>query len=245
VDPMAEKFQSESPYAYVNNDPLGFSDFDGKDYLIDITRDKKGNITGVRISGTVYIQGEGASKSRAGELNDFSTKNLKPKTVNGITIGVSLTYKFDESKTEKNLKGGENILSFNSAPENDENVSHVNAMESRYGDGPVKHLAGKTGTIFDKGKDNNTVFHESLHLLGLSDRYEDYRGNHNYLKEYQTTYPHKGYENNVMGNSSSTNLNKDQYKAWMEHAVSRSKVNNNTNRIWGLMTVDRNLITKP
>jgi len=31
-------------------------------------------------------------------------------------------------------------------------------------------LAGKTGTVYDNGNDNNTVFHETLHLLRLSDR---------------------------------------------------------------------------
>lgn len=241
IDPLAEKFISESPYAYVNNDPMGYADFDGKDYLIDIVRDKKGNITGINISGTIYIQGQGANKKRAGDLSSFAKKNLQSKTVDGITIGVTMTYKYDESKNEKNLKSGENILSFDSAPENDHNISHVNAGEQRNKAGRLMFLAGKTGTVFDSGKDNNSVFHESLHLLGLSDRYEDRRGDHNYMIEDQITIPHKEYEENVMGDSGYTNLNKAQYRAWMQHALTRAKPS--TTRVIGTLTADRKLKT--
>jgi len=65
IDPLAEKFIGESPCACVNNDPIGYTDFDGKDYLIDTIRDKKRNIKGINISGTIYIQGKGANKKRA------------------------------------------------------------------------------------------------------------------------------------------------------------------------------------
>lgn len=239
VDPLAEKFYSESSYAYVNNDPLGYSDLDGKDYIIDIIRNKKGEITGVNISGTVYIQGSGASQERADELNEFAENNLKSKTVNGITIGVSLNYKYDKKKNEKNLKSGENILSFSNKPENDDNISHINALSTFNSAGKPVSLAGNTGVIFGNGSDNNTIFHESLHLLGLSDRYDDYRGDKTRPQEYQTTYPHENYENNVMGNSRSTTLNKFQYEMWMKHALSRSKFHNNSNRVIGKMAVDR------
>ncbi|BFM45284.1 DUF6443 domain-containing protein [Flavobacterium sp. CFS9] len=241
IDPLAEKFISESPYAYVNNDPLGYADFDGKDYLIDIVRDKKGNITGINISGTIYIQGQGASKKRAGELNSFAKKNLESKTVDGITIGVSMTYAYDESKNEKNLESGENILSFDSAPEDSDNISHVNAGEQRNKKGNLMFLTGKTGTVFDGGKDNNTVFHETLHLLGLSDRYQDDRNKKFIPEELRGTTPHKGYEKNVMGDATYVNLNKAQYRAWMQHALTRAKPS--TNRVIGTLQADKSLKT--
>ena len=241
IDPLAEKFISQSPYAYVNNAPHGYAYFDGKDYLIDIVRDKKGNITGINISGTVYIQGQGASKKRAGELNSFAKKNLESKTVDGITIGVSMNYAYDESKNEKNLKIGENILSFDSAPEDSDNISHVNAAEQRNKAGRLMFLAGKTGTVFDSGKDNNTVFHETLHLLGLSDRYQDDRDKKFIPEELRGTTPHKGYEKNVMGDASYTNLNKAQYRAWMQHALTRAK--SSTDRIIGTLQADKKLKT--
>jgi RHS repeat-associated protein len=239
TDPLAEKFYSESPYTYVNNDPLGYSDLDGKDYIIDIIRNKKGDITGINISGTLYIQGSGANQERANELNDFAKDNLKSKTINGISIGVSINYKYDKKKNEKNLKSGENILSFSNKPENDDNISHINALDTFNSAGKPVSLTGNTGVIFGNGSDKNTIFHESLHLLGLSDRYDDYRGDNTRLLEHQTTYPQENYEYNVMGNSRSTTLNKFQYEMWMKHALSRSKFHNNSNRVIGKMAVDR------
>ena len=244
IDPLAEKFISESPYAYVNNDPLGYSDFDGKDYTIDITRDKDGNITGVSISGTVYIQGNGASQKRADELNKFAKDNLKTKSVDGVSVSIGVNYKYDNEKKEKDLKQGENLLTFDSATEDNSNISHINAMEISQEGKKTKFLAGKTGTIYGSGQDNNTVFHESMHLLGLVDRYEDNRDKKWIPAELRGTIPDKGYEKNAMGNSSYTNLNQQQYRSWMEHAVSRSKANNNTNRIIGVLQVDRSIKTK-
>ncbi len=246
IDPLAEKFISETPYAYVNNDPLGFSDFDGKDYLIDIIRDKDGNITGIKISATVYIKGDGASNKRAAELNKFANDNLKTKKIDGISVSIGVNYKYDSTKKEKDLKQGENLLTFNSATEDNNNISGINPINSyRSKDGSYKSLAGKTGTIYGSGTNNNTVFHESMHLLGLSDRYEDNRDNKWIPEELRFAIPHDRYENNVMGNRNSTNLNENQYKTWFQHAMSRSKANNNTNRIIGTMTVDKSLKSKP
>ncbi|BDB55421.1 hypothetical protein GENT5_17260 [Flavobacterium ammoniigenes] len=244
IDPLAEKFISETPYAYVNNDPLGFSDFDGKDYLIDFIRDKDGNITGIKISATVYIKGDGASNIRAGELNKFANDNLKTKTINGISVSIGVNYKYDSTKKEKDLKQGENLLTFDSAAE-DNNISHVNSLEISSEGKKTRFLAGKTGTIYDSGTNNNTVFHESMHLLGLSDRYDDNRNKKWIPEDLRFAVPHEGYENNVMGNRNSTNLNVNQYKTWIQHAMSRAKTNVSTNRIIGTMTVDKSLKTKP
>ena len=246
VDPLAEKFIGESPYAYVNNDPLGFSDFDGKDYLIDIIRDKDGKITGIRISAIVYIKGDGASNKRAGELNKFANDNLKTKTIDGISVSIGVNYKYDSSKKEKDLKQGENLLSFDSTTEDNNNISGIDPIPANRGkDGSYKSLAGKTGTIYGSGSNNNTVFHESMHLLGLSDRYEDNRNKKWIPEDLRFAEPHEGYENNVMGNRNSTNLNDNQYKTWIQHAMSRAKTNVSTNRIIGTMTVDKSLKTRP
>jgi len=220
---------------------IGYADFDGKDYLIDIVRDKKGNITGINISGTIYIQGQGANKKRAGELNSFAKKNLESKTVDGITIGVIMTYAYDETKNEKNLESGENILSFDSAPEDSDNISKVYAGEQRNKAGRLMFLFGKTGTVFDSGKDNNAVFHETLHLLGLSDRYHDDRDKKFIPEELRRSTPHKGYEKNVMGDAQYTIMNKAQYRAWLQHAITRAKPN--TDRVIGTLQADKSLKT--
>jgi uncharacterized protein RhaS with RHS repeats len=122
IDPLAEKFISESPYAYVNNDPIGYADFDGKDYIMTIEYDENGKFKGVKISGTVYIQGDGANTKRAGELNKYAKNSIK----GGEDVSVDINYAYDTSKNTKNLKDGENILTFNSESEGSESsTSHA------------------------------------------------------------------------------------------------------------------------
>jgi len=235
IDPLAEKFISESPYAYVNNDPMGYADFDGKDYIMTIQYDKNGKLLGVNISGTVYIQGDGASNKRAGELNKYAKKSIK----GGEGVSVDINYVYDNSKNAKNLKDGENILTFNSEPEGDENTSHGNW--ARYTNKELKNrwLTGKNAVIFGSGKSNHAVLHETLHLFGLADRYDDYRGNtndHNHIG----SRPFDGFENNIMAeDSSNPSLHAFQYKQWFEHAKSRAKAHNNPNRIIGTLAVDQ------
>lgn len=236
IDPLAEKFFSESPYVYVNNDPLGYADFDGKDYIMTIEYDKNGKFTGVKISGTVYIQGDGASEKRAGELNKYAKNSIK----GGEGVSVDINYVYDTSKNTKNLKEGENIATFNSEPEGGKKTtSHVPWKQFSNKEFKNRWLTGNTATIFSSGKDNHTVLHETLHLFGLADRYDDYRKN-SYDFNRIGSEPFEGFENNIMAeDSSNPSLHQIQYKQWFEHAKSRAKVNKNTDRIIGKMGVDK------
>src|ERR1700744_6773062 len=57
IDPLAEKYYPVSPYNYKADNPIKYLDPNGEDFLLSITRNDKGDITGVTISGTIYIQG--------------------------------------------------------------------------------------------------------------------------------------------------------------------------------------------
>ena len=63
--------------------------------------------------------------------------------------------------------------------------------------------------------------------MGLSDRYDDFTGDKWRPVQNQTTVPHKGFENDIMGDSSNLILNKFHYKQWYEHAMKRSKGHGN------------------
>ena len=63
-DPHSDRYFMTSPYNYVFNSPLNAIDPDGRDAIFTVTRNKKGEITGVRVSATVYITGTGASEKR-------------------------------------------------------------------------------------------------------------------------------------------------------------------------------------
>ncbi|MGV0755916.1 RHS repeat domain-containing protein [Empedobacter brevis] len=210
IDPASELMRRHSPYNYVANDPIGQSDFDGKDYRIDVIRDKNGDITGIYFSARIFIQGAGASDKRANELNNKFLNTYGGGTkVNGINIYINADYQYSPNKKQSELKQGENILSFSSdKSEGNENISFVR---------------GNVGTIYGSGKKDNTIFHESFHLLGLSDRYDDFRECNGCGMLSGTTETHKGFNNDIMGNSSVTNLNKFHFKQWMEHAKFRAK----------------------
>jgi RHS repeat-associated protein len=207
VDPLAHKYYPLSPYVYVANDPLKYIDPNGKDFTISITRGKDGRITGITIGATVNIKGDGANEKRAKELNTFATKNMVEKKANYVDVSFKVNYIYDANKKEKDLQEGENILTFTK----EAGRSKVTSKTEETSDGKVITYAGRTGIIKNSGTSNNSILHETYHLLGLSDRYDEIDNN---LTIHGTVYhAHKGFEKDVMGNSYKyTNLDKAHYR---------------------------------
>ena len=92
VDPLVKKHHTISPYSYVYSNPINMIDPDGRDAIFSVTRDKDGEINGVNISSTVYIQGSDASSSRAAELTESAATFFKSKTVNGMKVSLDISY---------------------------------------------------------------------------------------------------------------------------------------------------------
>ncbi|TAD81552.1 MAG: RHS repeat-associated core domain-containing protein, partial [Bacteroidetes bacterium] len=244
VDPLSELYYPLSVYNYAANNPISYADADGKDFILTVTRDKNGAINGVNISGTVYIQGDGASKEREAELNEFASNNLKTKTFDGITVSFSVKYKYDPEKTKNKLKSGENILKFDKAKEDENHRSHVNSKIRDDGNGKKTTLAGQTGTIYGSGGNNRTVLHETLHLLGLDDRYDDFSDAAGTGLPPST--PHTGYEKSIMASRNSNTLTDAEYKRYIQNAEYRSRYHRSDVLIFKI-NIDRdskrNLIT--
>ncbi len=244
IDPLSELYYPLSPYNYSANNPVVYSDIDGKDFILTVTRDKNGEINGVNISGTIYIQGDGASTERENELNQFAKDNLQTKTFDGITVSFSVNYKYNSNKKEKELKAGENILNFNKAEEDEEHRSHVNGSIRDDGNGNKTSLAGRTGTVYSSGKNSRTVLHETMHLLGLADRYDEFSNATG--TGLPPSIPHKGYEKSIMGSRNSNTLTDAEYKRYIQNADFRSK-NHRSDVLIFKINIDRdskrNLIT--
>ncbi len=216
IDPLGEKHHLYSPYIYTANNPLKYIDPDGRDFIMSITRNKKGDITKINISSTIYIQGEGASEERANDLTTFAAKNLKTKNVSGVEVSFSVKYQYKNIDINK-LEVGANILNF----VKEKGTSGVNSRTHIENDF-VRSYTGRAGTIFNSGTDNATILHESMHMLGLSDRYDDYRNNPLTGNERETV-PHKGFEHDLMGNRE-LSLNEYYYQLYRIWANELSKV---------------------
>ncbi|MEJ8802068.1 LamG-like jellyroll fold domain-containing protein [Pontibacter sp. H249] len=208
VDPHSENYFNYSSYNYTLGNPVNIIDPDGKDVEFIINRNKKGDITGIRLRSTIYITGEGASEQRAKSLTSAAKGVFKTSYSNGVGISFDISYKYAKKIDAKDLGGGDNILTFHK----EEGRSSVNASEliKTKSNGLLESItsfSGNTGDIYGKSRtSNHTIFHESLHLLGLSDRYFESGGEM------------EGFENDIMGKYGSFNIGDTHYKAFKQRA---------------------------
>lgn len=178
LDPHLENYANTSPYSYAINNPINVADPDGRDAIFTVTYDKNGNISGLNISSITYIRGSGASAQRAKDLTNAASNFFADKDLDGVNVSFDITYLYNESIQDKDLKEGENILDFSAKPESAGDRSHVNGSKEEEADESgnrvVSFKTAHHGTVFGSGKDNYTVFHETGHLFGLVDRYAEY-----------------------------------------------------------------------
>jgi YD repeat-containing protein len=203
-DPVVKPW--ESLYACLSDNPILLNDPDGDDYGLTTKKDQDGKITHVKVSAKIFINGDGASANRATELTMSAKETYKTETVDGVEVSFDIQYVYDPKKTtgDLNSKLEENLLIFNkrAEPDNGPERSHINSYT--YPPSPIKYT-GNNGVINGSGKSNFTVLHESLHLIGLSDRYGA-NGKANI-----------GYENDIMGAWDKMTLNISHYRNIIEY----------------------------
>jgi len=168
----------------------------------------------ITISSTIYITGKAANKSNEELYNKKATELYKSGTYTNkagekfeVVYEVKFEYVSDKSKIE--LKDGDNILEYN------ENVGRsgvngtYNADIDRKGNiSNVKRFTGNSGEIA-KGdeSDHNATIHETLHFVGLSDRYDDIG---------TESLPDDGFKNDILGSYEGTELNQVHYDNYGE-----------------------------
>jgi len=208
-DPHGEKYNTMSPYIYGFNSPLNVIDPDGRDCVFTIERDKDGKITGLKISSTIYITGAGANQKRADALNKgvgsiFKSSNIQ----SNVNVSFDINYKYSEGIQSKDLKAGENMLSFTSKEGTDDDRSHITErMPELTSDGRKIEMTGNTGQIYKENWESDyTVYHESMHFLGISDRYSN-----------NNRAPNLYFQNDVMGSYNSYNIGDTHYQSFLNY----------------------------
>jgi len=177
IDPSADKYPRLSPYVFALNTPTLLIDPDGKDARVNVKHNSDGGGV-ITISSIIYITGPGANKFNA---TIFENK-AKERYTDGVyvdpngkkfTVKFDIKYKYAEHETQIQLQNGDNIMRYNQ----ERIVSNVPATvkADKDGNGRISNYRVEVGHQGEIGVNDEIGFratnHESLHLLGLSDRY--------------------------------------------------------------------------
>ncbi len=209
VDPMIDKYPSLSPYAYCIWNPIITIDPDGNDGRV-VVKQSNGR-TSITISTTIYLRSDAMKRSDLVNLMkhaQFEANSiLKTRYFEEYNCEVSFNVQYKMYNGET-LQPGDNMMNV------DPNCTDVSGVfgteETKYGV-VVGGLAGNVGNInsdicssigASKGKG---VLHETLHCLGLLDRYS---GDHCF----------KGFEKDIMGLNArnATKFDRSHYLPYIE-----------------------------
>ena len=209
VDPMSDKHPNISPYNYCMWNPVKMVDPDGRNGRV-IVHNESGHKT-ITIQTTIYLTSDSYSKRRLEDCARFYTnwvkQELKPKTLNGVTVQFDITYRVLDESTS--FMPGDNIMSLNPNTPGRSGTPCTSEYHEITGS-LMEQTAGSHSNInnddLGPGKYKG-VLHETGHLLGLSDRYYGFN----------TSF--KGFEKDLMGGNPvfSLGLDESHYQNYIDY----------------------------
>ncbi|HRG29547.1 MAG TPA: RHS repeat-associated core domain-containing protein, partial [Chitinophagales bacterium] len=224
IDPFQKKYPSLTPFALAFNSPLMFIDNDGRDGKVAVIGDPINGGGKIVISSTFYITGKGVTPSKVKRLNKEAQKLFLPGTFvddnNKVwAIEFDINYEFIP-EPDCQLANYENIIETSKAI--NRSHAHTGQVETTNSEELCGNLV-ITNTVqsitlgqkikLNVGANFTTIFHESLHTLGLIDRYYENKFIETSIagQNVLVNKPYEGYENSIMGNNQSGIIIQEHY----------------------------------
>jgi RHS repeat-associated protein len=216
LDPHADSYFDLSPYGWVANNPLNVIDPDGRDFRVKTETDEEKKSGTITISTTIYVIGSEKDRKKVDSYNENAKEKLKDGTYeqDGVTytINFDVNYVLAEKSPEK-LAEGDNVLIL---VDGNAGVSEVPGREKPNGDGTSTFFTGNKGHISEKDQSKAVTLHETMHFLGLTDRYDEVPNTNP-----RETMPHKGFSNDIMGSRTSGKISQIHYNNWGNAALKK------------------------
>jgi RHS repeat-associated protein len=194
MDPMADKYGYLSPFTYCLNNPLNIVDPDGRDVIVEKVYDADGKtVIGLKLSATIYIYGDKASKEVAEQLKkdiknawgkwsylDKETKKTESFDSHLYLDGRQISLDFSIDVQYKTVEEAEELAAEN------KDGSGNNFMRVYEGDDEVfgSRFTGNSGMLDIKQHNNSnsdTAPHEVGHMMGFVNKASTREGTRNHF----------------------------------------------------------------
>ncbi len=181
VDPLMAKYSGISPYNFTFNNPIIFTDPDGKDSRLTIKEGSGSTPTSITIESTIHLYGPNA-KELVSKISGFSAEGTVVKDGKTYLVKIDIKIVYNEKLNEQCAATNFNpskepppAMEFYGVGDNTnkviagDNVMYVNDKLILHGNAQTAQGAG-FGWI--RNINENSLIHEIGHQIGFGERYK-------------------------------------------------------------------------